>query len=52
MEHNLEICKHIQHSIQVKQALLESDTLISNLDRIISVAIKAYKNGEESYICR
>lgn len=41
----------IQASIDVKQQLLQSDELLSNIDAVVKVIVNALKNGSRIYFC-
>jgi len=45
------IKKIVQSSISVKQQVLQSEELISTIEKVVSVIVKAFQNGKHVYFC-
>jgi len=45
------IKKIVQSSISVKQQVLQSEELISTIEKVVSVIAKAFQNGKHVYFC-
>lgn len=48
---NTAIKNIIQHSIDVKSKVLESETLITSIDEIVSLIVSAFQNGNKVLFC-
>src|SRR5215831_17419223 len=46
-----QIRKIIQASIDVKQQVLQNDELISTIEKVVEVIVKAFQNGKHVYFC-